>query len=276
MAHYVVGDLHGCREQLESLLELVRFDPAQDKLWSVGDLVNRGPDSAGVLRLFLSLGEAAEAILGNHDLYLLGHTLAPAGEPPPWVKEFLQQADAEELLAWLRQRPATMHARLAGKHPHLWVLTHAGVHPDWNLALLTELQADIARYLAAQPADLLSCAMAPSLHWDSALSGLERAGVALGYLTRMRHMRADGSLDLSRARCGSSPEHPGWFDYPLSILQDGEPGEVQLLFGHWAALNGQVEGDHLHALDTGAVWGNQLTVLRLEDRQHFRVPGWQS
>jgi bis(5'-nucleosyl)-tetraphosphatase (symmetrical) len=257
---YAVGDVQGCHDPLRALLDQVGFDPARDELWLVGDVVNRGPDSLGVLRFVRSLGSRAKLVLGNHDLHLLAvaegvrqlrgaDTLRPVLDAP----------DAAELLGWLRQLPL-LHADIGLGY----CMVHAGIPPHWDLATATALAREAERWLATSGcAELVPNDVHELTELTPELSAAQRARVIVSYLTRMRVCTADGRMDLAykgpaeRAPAGYLP----WFAHAERKTRD-----VRVLFGHWAALRGKVEAaENVFALDTGCVWGQSLTMLRLED-----------
>ncbi|MEQ1439620.1 symmetrical bis(5'-nucleosyl)-tetraphosphatase [Fontimonas sp. SYSU GA230001] len=268
MATYIVGDIQGCRASLERLLDLCRFDPGRDRLVCTGDLVARGPDSAGVLRLVRSLGASASSVLGNHDLHLLG--LAQGiGKPGDGLADVLDAADAGELLAWLAEQP------LAWRDPDTATLVvHAGVLPRWSadqtLALAAEAQA-VLRDADARRRFLPRMYGNHPAHWDETLTGADRWRVVINALTRLRYCRADGSMDFHHK--GAPGTQPAgllpWFAVPARASRD-----TTLVFGHWSTL-GRIEWPQwgVWGLDTGAVWGGPLTALRLDDRELFQVPG---
>jgi bis(5'-nucleosyl)-tetraphosphatase (symmetrical) len=263
LAVYAVGDVQGCNEALQALLEQVRFDPAEDRLWLVGDVVNRGPDSLGVLRFVRSLGASATVVLGNHDLHLLAvaegvrqlrgaDTLRPVLDAP----------DGTELIAWLRHQPL-LHSDLALGYS----MVHAGIPPHWDLATATVLAQEAERWLKASGcAELVPNEVHELTELTPELTPAQRARVIVSYLTRMRVCTADGRMDLTykgpaeRAPSGFLP----WFSHPGRKMRD-----TRVLFGHWAALRGQAAGENVFALDTGCVWGHTLTMMRLSDGHKF-------
>jgi len=258
MAVYAVGDLQGAYAPLMRLLERLGFDPAADRLWLVGDLVNRGPDSLGTLRWVHAHRDAVVSVLGNHDL----HLLARAGDPARRsgdddLQPVLEAPDAHELIEWLRRRPLIHYDRALAT-----AMVHAGIPPGWDLeTALAEARA-VADALAG-PAwrELLAQLYGDTpARWSPALDGHERARFTINALTRMRYCRADGSLDLeAKGPPGQGP--PGsmpWFDHPAAA-----GGHARLVIGHWSAL-GLVHRRDLVALDTGCCWGNALTALRLD------------
>lgn len=269
MATYVIGDVQGCRAALEDLLDRIRFDPASDRLFFAGDLVARGPDSLGTLRLIHGLGPVADSVLGNHDLHLLAvsHRLAPVKDKDRTLP-VLMADDREPLLDWLRRRPLLIE--LPGH-----VLTHAGLPPGWSpaeaRARAREVEAalqggDSERYLAAMYGNTPAC-------WDDQLSGLDRLRVITNHFTRMRLLHDDGSLDFAHKEAldTAPPGLHAWFTRPNPAR-----GDTRMVFGHWAALQGHTGVDHAIAVDTGCVWGNTLCAWRLEDGQRFHSrPGLQ-
>lgn len=259
MAVYAVGDLQGCLAPLERLLEHVRFDPAQDRLWLVGDLVNRGPDSGNCLRYVLDLGSAAVTVLGNHDLHLLA-TAAGLRQPRPkdTLQDVLQRPDAGELLEWLAARPLMHHDATLG-----WTLVHAGIPPQWDLEQArTEARAVEQVLQAPKRRDEFLARMygnSPE-RWNDTLKGVERLRYTVNALTRMRFIRKDGGLDLEESGPpGSVPSRLSpWFDVGKRRMA-GQP----IVFGHWSAL-GYRRGNDWLSLDSGCVWGRDLTLVRMD------------
>lgn len=265
MAIYAVGDVQGCFDALRGLLDQVRFDPACDELWLVGDVVNRGPDSLGVLRFVRSLGARATLVLGNHDLHLLAvaegvrqlrgaDTLRPVLDAP----------DRAELMGWLRHQPL-LHTNLALGY----CMVHAGIPPHWDLATATALAREAEKWLATSGcAELVPNDAHELTELTPDLAPAQRARVIVSYFTRMRVCTADGRMDLmykgpaERAPAGFLP----WFSH-----SDRKTRDVRLLFGHWAALQGRADAENVFALDTGCVWGRELTMMRLEDGHKFTL-----
>lgn len=260
MATYAIGDLQGCFVTLQRLLARIRFDAAGDRLWLVGDLVNRGPRSLEVLRWARGLGDRHAAVLGNHDVHLLA---CAAGIAQPkgrdTLGEVLAAPDRADLVAWLRARPLLVRD---GEH----ILVHAGVHPLWSAADAERLAREAERALARDlEAFLVAGQEKPPRSWDESLAGEARLSYILAALTRMRVVYADGKLDLKfkgpveDAPPGTTP----WFTAPC------RRADATVVFGHWAAL-GLSMGPTWIATDTGCVWKNALTAVRLDDRAVFR------
>jgi bis(5'-nucleosyl)-tetraphosphatase (symmetrical) len=264
MATYAIGDVQGCHQPLMRLLDALRFDPAADWLWFAGDLVNRGPDSLQVLRFVRGLGERAVTVLGNHDLHLLA---VSEGVRKALRKDslgaILEAPDREELLGWLRRRPL---AYRGNEFAHLMV--HAGVPPQWSVedtlarsrevesALQGPLYRDFLHHMYGNFPDT----------WDERLEGFERLRLITNYLTRMRFCAADGKLDLDNK--GPPEDANAGFEPWYAHAQRRSAG-VPVVFGHWAALDGRAGHAHVHALDTGCVWGGRLRAMRLEDGALF-------
>ena len=264
MATYAIGDVQGCWDPLARLLDGIGFDPGADRLWFVGDLVNRGPDSLRVLRFVRALGPGAVTVLGNHDLHLLavasGVRKATRKDS---LQEVLQAEDRDDLLAWLRALPLAHRERA---HPHLMV--HAGVPPAWSAAEALERAAEVEVALRSDAfTDFLRHMYGnyPD-RWDPGLEGWERLRVITNCLTRMRFCAADGKLDLDN-KSGPADANRGfapWFAHPGRRTAD-----TPVLFGHWAALDGKADLPNVFALDTGCVWGGRLRALRLDDGALF-------
>lgn len=265
MSTYAIGDIQGCLGAFNSLLEQIAFDPTQDRLLLAGDLVSRGEDSLGTLRRIHALRDVVTCVLGNHDLHLLALASGAANvrEKERDLAEILAAPDRDILLDWLRQQP------LAVDLPDFnALLVHAGVPPLWTAAETLSRAAEVQAVLRSEQADAFFSAMygnSPA-GWSDDLSGMTRLRVITNYLTRMRFVDMDGALDLSRK--GEAEQAPPgfmpWFQHPHRRATD-----VRILFGHWAALEGRVSESQLEALDTGCVWGGQLTALRLEDNRRF-------
>ncbi len=263
MPTYAIGDIQGCRESLLRLLDAIRFDAAADRLWFVGDLVNRGPDSLGVLRFIRDLGDAAICVLGNHDLHLLalaeGYGRAHKGDT---LDAVLAAPDRDELLHWLR------HRRLAWLERG-FLLVHAGVLPDWTahdaMACAAEAEA------ALQGTDYRGFfermyGNAP-VAWDTALTGVERLRVIVNAFTRLRYCSPAGEMEFHHKGAPGTQPAPWlpWFEVPGRASAG-----TTCVIGHWSTL-GLMNRPDLIALDTGCLWGGRLTAMRLEDRQAFAV-----
>lgn len=265
MATYAVGDVQGCYTPLGHLLDKVRFDQSVDRLWFVGDLVNRGAESLHVLRLVRGLGDAATAVLGNHDLYLL---MVAAGlsrrSKDDTLAQVLEAPDRDELLAWLARRPI-LHAERE------YLMVHAGVLPQWTaeqaLACAREVEAALTgpkahKFLLHLLGDQPEC-------WSESLAGWDRLRFIVNVFTRMRFCTAAGRLSL-RAKGPPDKAPPGAL--PWFRVSGRASADYTVVCGHWSAL-GLYRGDGLIALDSGCVWGGKLTALRLDDGAVFQVPG---
>ena len=259
MSTYAVGDVQGCYDELRRLLDSVSFDPANDTLWLVGDLVNRGPKSLETLRYASSLGDRAVTVLGNHDLNLLA--VAEGLRKPhrgDTIDIIMQAPDRDELLRWLRTRKL-MHAD-AG-----YAMVHAGLPPQWSIARALELAGEVEAALRGPDHVGLLKNMygnAPTA-WDDALSGYDRLRVIVNAMTRLRLCDAHGNMNFTHkeAPVDVPPGYMPWFDVPGRASAD-----TPIVCGHWAAL-GLVLRDDLLSIDTGCVWGRELSALRLEDRR---------
>jgi bis(5'-nucleosyl)-tetraphosphatase (symmetrical) len=266
MPTYAIGDIQGCFDEFQQLLTVIQFDADSDTLWFTGDLVNRGPCSLEVLRFVKELGNRHVTILGNHDLHLLavayGVKSLHRGDT---LEKVLSAPDRDELLDWLRQRPILHDDRTLD-----YVMTHAGLAPPWSLKEARSLAQEVEIVLrGTQPEYFLRDMYGNTPDkWSERLTGIERLRCIVNYFTRMRFCYADGRLDLSYKGeiAGKPHELIPWFDLP-----DRANVSERIIFGHWAALGGKITSSNLFALDTGCVWGNCLTAMRLEDQKRFSV-----
>ena len=261
---YLIGDLQGCCDPLEQLLATVDFSPSRDRIHLLGDLVNRGPQSLPVLRRLAALGDAAQCLLGNHDLHLLAvaHGVRKPGKGDT-LDAILADPRRDALLDWLRHR--RMAAQACG-----WLLIHAGVVPQWSadqtLALAGEIEAllrspDIATFLPTMYGN-------EPRRWDPALEGPDRWRFIVNTLTRMRLCSPEGELELKKDAPGEAPAGMlPWFEHPGRLTRD-----TPIAFGHWSQL-GLVETPLLLCIDTGCVWGGALTAVRVDGgrREVFQV-----
>lgn len=263
MATYAIGDLQGCYSAFRRLLDLCAFDPAVDRLWLVGDLVNRGPESLEALRFVSRLGAAATVVLGNHDLYLL---MLRAGLKPrdsdDTLAPLLAAPDRDELLDWLTGRPL-LHVE--GRH----VLVHAGLLPQWTVPKARALAAEVENALTGKDARkfLLHLIGSRPDHWENGLKGWGRLRVIVNAFTRMRFCTGDGRM-VMRAKGPPDKAPEGtlpWFALPGRASRDHT-----IVCGHWSAL-GFYREEGLIALDSGYVWGGKLTALRIEDDRVFQI-----
>ncbi|ABE48737.1 symmetrical bis(5'-nucleosyl)-tetraphosphatase [Methylobacillus flagellatus] len=264
MATYAIGDIQGCYHSLLSLLELIQFDPVKDKLWLVGDLINRGPGSLETLRWAKSHESSLVMVLGNHDLHALavaeGYVRAHRSDT---LQSIFDAPDRDELLEWLRFRPM-MHAEDG------MVLVHAGLLPQWSAEQALHLGQEVERALRGDDYHGFLAHMYGNypVRWEAGLQGMDRLRMITNAMTRLRVCTPDGAMDFDfKGKLADIP--PGkmpWFDVP-----ERGSADVTVIFGHWSAL-GLQQRDNLYALDTGCLWGGKLTALRLEGRQIFQVP----
>jgi bis(5'-nucleosyl)-tetraphosphatase (symmetrical) len=258
LAHYAVGDLQGCHAEFMGLLARIRFDPARDRLWLTGDLVNRGPGSLAVLREVSALGACVTVVLGNHDLHLLAMAWAPktVRKRERELEAVIDAPDAAELLEWLASRPMLHRDRALG-----WTLVHAGLPPQWTLAQAEKCAKEVEQALRRDPAGLLNGMYGDQPdRWSPGLKGAERLRFSINCLTRLRFVDGEGRLLLAHkgtvatAPAGAMP----WFRHPARATKADA-----LIFGHWSAL-GYLAEPGLRCLDTGCVWGGALCALRLD------------
>ncbi|OGI57693.1 MAG: bis(5'-nucleosyl)-tetraphosphatase (symmetrical) [Candidatus Muproteobacteria bacterium RBG_19FT_COMBO_61_10] len=257
MAVYAIGDVQGCFDPLRALLDKLNYDPGADCLWFAGDLVNRGPQSLQVLRFVRSLPKAV-VVLGNHDLHLLA---VASGQAPrkkhDTFDDVLCAPDRDELLGWLRTCPLLHHDAALGS-----VLVHAGLLPQWDLAMALRLAAEAGESIRRSDRNELFTHMYGDLpdHWQDDLGGWARLRIIINAFTRLRYCDAHGRMDLRpKGRPGKQASHLlPWFQVPARMTRN-----TRIVFGHWSTL-GLWDADGVIALDSGCLWGGKLTAVRLD------------
>ena len=258
MSTYVVGDIQGCLQPLKCLLKKVSFNPDKDVLWSVGDIVNRGPRCLKTLRFLYDMRDNLVLVLGNHDLHLLA---VAAGVRQPnrsdTLEKILKAPDKEKLLTWLLHRPL-LH------HEHGFTLVHAGIPPQWSIEEAASRAREVEAVLQSPACIEFFKHMYGNepLVWSDELTGMTRLRVITNYLTRMRFCTSQGVLDLDSK--GPSPDRgkvavSAWFSHPRR-----KTAKDRILFGHWASIEGQTDHPNAIGLDTGCVWGGALSLYELE------------
>lgn len=269
MVDYAIGDVQGCYEPLQRLLNEIQFNDRADRLWFVGDLVNRGPQSLAVLRFVKSLPIVPRVTLGNHDLHLLAKLIGDNTwkNSDDTLQEILQAPDREELGHWLRRQSILYH------DPQLNVVVcHAGIAPVWDLNQAKALALELENCLSGEHyRDFLTRMYGNEPNrWSSDLVGMDRLRIICNYFTRMRFCNEQGDLMLGYKGTveKAPPEFYPWYSVPARQEIDAE-----IVFGHWAALQAKCPHPRIYAIDTGCYWGGQLTALRLQDKQRFMVPG---
>ncbi|MEJ4046333.1 bis(5'-nucleosyl)-tetraphosphatase (symmetrical) ApaH [Erwinia sp. SLM-02] len=264
MSTYLIGDVHGCYDELRSLLGQVAFDPERDELWLTGDLVARGPDSLEVLRFVRSLGDSVRLVLGNHDLHLLAvYAGISRNKPKDRISPLLQADDADELINWLRRQPL-----LQVDEEKKLVMAHAGITPQWDIETAKVCAREVESVLSSDTYPLFLDAMYGDMpnNWSPELTGLARLRFSSNALTRMRFCFPNGQLDMISKESPESAPPPlkPWFNIPGPVSR-----EYTIVFGHWASLEGKGTPAGIIALDTGCCWGGTLTMLRWEDKRIF-------
>jgi bis(5'-nucleosyl)-tetraphosphatase (symmetrical) len=264
MALYAIGDIQGCHAEFCELLTLIGFSPAHDRLWLTGDLVNRGPDSLGVLREVISLGDSVRVVLGNHDLHLLA---VAAGNRPlhrdDTLAAILHAPDRGDLLDWLAHRPFAVCA-------NDMLMVHAGVLPPWTTSRVLELAREVETVLGSDQ-------YVPFMHalygdkpdtWRDDLEGFDRLRVIVNALTRLRFCTDDGRMDLreKRGAAFAPPGYSAWF-----LHENRRTASSLVVCGHWSTL-GLVLAPNVLMLDSGCLGGGALTAIRLPDRRVYQVP----
>jgi bis(5'-nucleosyl)-tetraphosphatase (symmetrical) len=258
---YLIGDVQGCHSALQRLLHAVGFSPSRDTVYLLGDLVNRGPQSRATLDTVMALGDAARSILGNHDLHLIATHL---GMRPPGkhdtLAEVLAHPKVDAYIDWLRQQPLV-------RHEHGVLMVHAGLWPTWTPDDAVTYAQEVSNALKQSGWRYVFASMYGNLpqRWHDDLSGDDRLRALINICTRMRYLKADGTLDFKttaapdQAPCGLVP----WYAWPQRATRD-----VPVAIGHWSTLGGPDSAAQAHgvwALDSGCVWGGALTALRFTE-----------
>lgn len=270
MTTYAIGDVQGCYDELQRLLDHIAFDSGTDRLWFVGDLVNRGPNSVGVLRFVRDLGKGAVVVLGNHDLHLLALSQEARGPmPQDRLEDVLKAPDRDELIDWLRRRPLMHYDKAMG-----FALLHAGLPPQWDIPTALKCAGEVEKVLRGAGFSDFCRVMygnQPQL-WSENLSGIERLRFTVNCLTRLRYCSFKGELALDEKglpgmqRKGNLP----WYMIPHRASR-----QTKIVFGHWSTLGYQAS-HNVWALDTGCIWGGNLTALELGSHPqptHIPCPG---
>ncbi|EFM20406.1 bis(5'-nucleosyl)-tetraphosphatase (symmetrical) ApaH [Pantoea sp. PNT01] len=267
MSTYLIGDVHGCYDELRALLQQVDFNPEQDTLWLTGDLVARGPGSLEVLRYVKSLGDAVRLVLGNHDLHLLAvYAGISRNKPKDRLTPLLEADDADELINWLRRQPL-----LQVDEEKKLVMGHAGITPQWDIETAKKCAREVEAVLASDSYPLFLDAMYGDMpnNWSEDLTGLARLRFSTNALTRMRYCFPNGQLDMI---CKDAPESAlpplkPWFNIAGPVARD-----YTIVFGHWASLEGKGTPEGIIGLDTGCCWGGTLTLLHWETQRYMVQP----
>lgn len=269
--NYVIGDVQGCFEALKALLKKIQFDPDQDFIWFAGDLVARGENSIGALRFIKKLADrgVAATVLGNHDLNLLACARGiKEVKAKDNTRDVIDAIDSDELIDWLRKQPLCLFPN------ETTVLTHAGIPCNWTVAQVADFAKEVEAVVGHDDFSVMDQFLKemygtqPDI-WEDDLIGHARLRCITNYLTRMRLTDAQGRLEFSFKDALDEPMPKGfqpWFEFESKATETHH-----VIFGHWAALEGQTISDHIQNVDGGCVWGNQLIAYRLEDKTIFRV-----
>ena len=266
MTVYAVGDLQGCLQPLKRLLKQVNFKPKKDTLWLTGDLINRGGECLETLRFVYDMRDSVVTVLGNHDLHLLAVAAGVRTQSPSDTLDgILNAPDKEVLLNWLRHQPLLHHDPVLE-----FTMVHAGIPPQWSLKIAQKRAREVEAVLQSDLYELLLSTMYGNTPqcWEKGLEDCDRWRVITNYFTRMRFCDAKGKLELtSKAGLHHAPKgYAPWFEHlHRKTYHD------RIIFGHWAALEGQAYSENVFALDTGYVWGNRMTMMKLSNQKRFSV-----
>ena len=265
MAHYVIGDVQGCYSELQALVKKIKFNPNKDKIIFAGDLVNRGHQSLEVMNFCMRYKGSIKAVLGNHDFYLL--YLIEHQKKNKSLKKVLDSKNIQKYHSWLKKLPLLLEIKIKETKETFWI-SHAGIPYIWDIRMAKKLSKEIQTGMKDDSFKILENIWGdtPKI-WNSDLKGYKRSRTIINYFTRMRFLGKDGSLKLKAKKNKADEIHVPWFNQTIKNLKENQ----YIIFGHWAALEGKTKLTNIIGVDTGCVWGNKLTAIRLEDRKLFQV-----
>lgn len=265
MAHYVIGDVQGCYSELQALVKKIKFNPNKDKIIFAGDLVNRGHQSLEVMEFCMRHKGSIKAVLGNHDFYLL--YLIEHQKKNKSLKKVLDSKNIQKYHSWLKKLPLLLEIKIKETKETFWI-SHAGIPYIWDIRMAKKLSKEIQTEMKDDSFKILENIWGdtPKI-WNSDLKGYKRSRTIINYFTRMRFLGKDGSLKLKAKKNKADEMHVPWFNQTIKNLKENQ----YIIFGHWAALEGKTKLTNIIGVDTGCVWGNKLTAIRLEDRKLFQV-----
>jgi len=265
MAHYVIGDVQGCYSELQALVKKIKFNPNKDKIIFAGDLVNRGHQSLEVMDFCMRHKGSIKAVLGNHDFYLL--YLIEHQKKNKSLKKVLDSKNIQKYHSWLKKLPLLLEIKIKETKETFWI-SHAGIPYIWDIRMAKKLSKEIQTGMKDDSFKILKNIWGdtPKI-WNSDLKGYKRSRTIINYFTRMRFLGKDGSLKLKAKKNKADEIHIPWFNQTIKNLKENQ----YIIFGHWAALEGKTKLTNIIGVDTGCVWGNKLTAIRLEDRKLFQV-----
>ncbi len=264
MSTYAIGDIQGCYQPFKKLLKKIDFSPEVDHLWLAGDLINRGPETLKTLRKIVELDDqygCIQAVLGNHDLHFIACAYGMKNpSPSDTLDELIAAPDRQALIDWLRRQP------LVHTDNELdYTMVHAGIPPQWSIKQANKRAREVEAVLQSNRLEDFLAQMygnEPNL-WSKDLLGMERLRAITNSFTRMRFCQANGQLEL---KCKEGPEQAPTDVKPWFAHTERKTQKDRIVFGHWAALEGNNYGiDNIYPLDTGCVWGGELTAMRLDD-----------
>jgi bis(5'-nucleosyl)-tetraphosphatase (symmetrical) len=262
MAIYAIGDIQGCYDDLQRLLDKINFNINKDKLWFAGDIVNRGPDSLKTLRFIKSLGDSAITVLGNHDLTLLAIAEGHTKSKQHTLDKILKAPDRDELLFWLRHQKLLHHCKKRG-----YTMVHAGIYHQWNLKQAKQLAHEVEHILQSRSYLEFFKHMYGNTpnKWNKQLNNWDRLRFITNVFSRMRYCSTDGTLNFSDNNKPGT-QQKGY--YPWFNLCKTQSAKNKIIFGHWSTLAGNTGIDNIYALDTGCLWEGELTAIKLGKKKH--------
>ena len=265
MAHYVIGDVQGCYSELQALVKKIKFNPNKDKIIFAGDLVNRGHQSLEVMEFCMRHKGSIKAVLGNHDFYLL--YLIEHQKKNKSLKKVLDSKNIQKYHSWLKKLPLLLEIKIKETKETFWI-SHAGIPYIWDIRMAKKLSKEIQTGMKDDSFKILENIWGDTPKtWNSDLKGYKRSRTIINYFTRMRFLGKDGSLKLKAKKNKADEMHVPWFNQTIKNLKENQ----YIIFGHWAALEGKTKLTNIIGVDTGCVWGNKLTAIRLEDRKLFQI-----